>query len=92
MAKWRYTIDIKESWALAQDETISTSELVRRILPTLKAVPAIRHDIIFQERVERFENLLEDYGDDIDTADFDEALSDLYDWADDRKVWIATVL
>lgn len=90
MAKWRYTIDIKESWALAQDETISTSELVRRILPIFKAAPAFQNDIIFQERVERLENLLEEYGDDIDNEDFDEAWGDLYDWADDRKVWIAT--
>lgn len=88
MANWRYTVDIKDDWALVEDDQISIHEFICRIVPKFKALPEQIQDDM---NIEALEMLIED-GHDVDAEDFDWAWEDVMDAADAHLVWIATLV
>lgn len=83
MANWQRTIDISESWKLAQEYEISLQELSKEILEKLVALrPFDNEDVEYVKSmlIEEFEILADD--EETDTGWFDYTMGKLYDWAD----------
>lgn len=81
---WKHTIDIKAAWQQAENAEISANELAKVLSERLRECPveeAAAHADLFESLAQR-----EDLTDEL----FDAAFSDMYDWADDNRVWIAT--
>ena len=87
--KWRLTLDVKDFY---HDDDVPLEEKAEMMCTRLNAriVPDHR-DFSYHEVYEAFEDLsLADSGE-LETSDFDEAMSMLYDWADAERVWVVTL-
>jgi hypothetical protein len=80
---WLNTIDLIEEWKQAKAREITPCELGQKVARKLK--DSNIYGIPVNIRLD-FAGLPEDATFD----DFDEVLSDLYDWADYARIWIAT--
>lgn len=83
MKRWKHTLDIKDSWAKTTNGEMSPKELAAVIAEKLKPIPNS------SEQVAVFERLAQ--AADVSTDQFDAAFENLYNWADDRGVWVAAV-
>ncbi len=76
MAKWIYRLEIGDLHRRYEENTLSTERLGKEVAARLREHPAFK---IYQEDlawiVEKFEEVQE-------IEDYDDALEDLYDWAD----------
>lgn len=81
MARWKYTLRIKEEWNACKEGTISISELVKVIIEKLKALH-IKNDYELENILDDFEIFAEDDSEDRD--EFDDIWERLYDWADQQ--------
>ena len=90
MTKWKYTIDIKKEWEECGEEKISTLELTKKVIEELDKYLNIRGEDESLEYIrDNFQGLIDC---DIDDKDeFDGILEELYDWADESRVWIKTM-
>lgn len=91
---WKHTIDIKEAWAKAFEQQMSIKDLVKAIEEKTRSVLPAN---LFEESKPFFDKmnalpLTSDLSDveDFDPEDFDDAMSDWYDWANERRVRIKT--
>ena len=85
MANWKYSINIKNEWQKAKNGQMSIKELVKIIVPKFQKNPLNDDDL---------EDLLwelEQLDDTAQTSDFDEIWESIYDWADEKRVWIKTI-
>lgn len=85
MAQWKHTIKLKD---LLDDEDVDREEAkrlggemaLRLLAPEPKRL--FGNDIRLQAVIERFQT------DCLSQPDFNDILDDLYDWADNNRVWI----
>ena len=81
---WLYRVNIRDEWEAAKDGKLP--------LPELGCIIADRVKAVYQEPDDELEELideLEDFEGDCD--DFDNVMDRLWDWADDRLVWIGVI-
>jgi hypothetical protein len=85
---WKKTIDIKV--LLRRDQGITNPVYVSRLGEEIAALmraktPEVEQQMLFLDAVERLESI-----DPVDGAidEFNDALSELYDWADRERVWL----
>lgn len=84
MAKWDYKIDVKQY--LSADDSVSSVQIASKgVVCELKKLPTRYQDAV-EEFIYNFEELAEDSEADCDY--FNDLLNDLYDWADDYRVWL----
>lgn len=95
MANWQRTLNLKDVW-----DTKEVLLIAKTISDRLRGLPPVGNEHIDYQReelVEQFADLADDTSSDRD--DFDELMSNLYDWADtplDREwngkkvCWVAT--
>lgn len=81
---WKHTVDIKQAWEQAENGEITTAQLAGVLAEQLHACPIVDAVIHAAE----FETLAKEP--ELSDDKFDAAFSNLYDWADDNRVWIAT--
>ena len=97
MARWKYTLDLKDVWKKAKNEEISCKELADEIAKRIKNLPCYETDSKLQDICTEFE-FFDEEGE-ADELDF--IMSDLYDWGDEEtnpkgrwprnaKCWIKT--
>lgn len=85
MAKWKATLDIREDWQAAEREQISVQVLCERLIPKLEDIGRKLNDNL-SDFITELQEIVDDPNAEFD--DFDEVLEDLYDWADDNRVWV----
>jgi len=101
MARWQRRLEIAEDWKAAQEKTISTQELAKRLSVKLTALRPITDDEYLEEqRLEMAENFKAfGEGSEGSVDEFDCMMSELYDWADtplddqfggNKLCWVAT--
>lgn len=86
MTQWIETLEVKEDWKLAENDTITVHEFVKRLVPKLEALKL--KDIVLSKIIDEFEMFLKDENNDED--DFDEIWEQLYNWCDYHRVWVRT--
>lgn len=84
MSKWIRRLEIADEWEKASDGEISVSALARVIAEKLKALRPLKG---FDDADEERRDLAEQFADaatdtDLSKSEFDDLMSDLYDWAD----------
>lgn len=86
MRTWKYKIDVKKHFVDKDNTAQEASKGVLQELKKLERWQVLKEDDEFQRIQEEFDRL----GDDPEarTAEFDEVLSRLYDWADANDVWL----
>jgi hypothetical protein len=88
MPRWNFRLEIAEIWQKAQADEAAPQEVAAVILRELRKLPPAMRSDEWNDLVDQFESLSEDeYA---DTQDFDCVMSDLYDWADEARVWVNT--
>lgn len=90
MTNWKYKVDFSSFY---RDEDLSLSEKGVLVAKKLERLPIQDDDL--KDLIEDFKCIIkEDIVDDLEvftpTQDFDARMCDLYDWADDNRVWINT--
>lgn len=81
MAGWDYSVNIKQF--LNPDKSVI--EVATAVTQELKRLPpGLVNSIEFMEIMDVFEEAVELN----DVEVFDAGLSDLYDWADEKRVWL----
>lgn len=78
MAKWQRTLNLLPEWERAKNDEITVTELGRVTADRLSALRPFGIEYLDTQR----EELAEQFRDVRDVADFDYAMSELYDWAD----------
>lgn len=95
MANWRCTIDFKPFY---HDDKLSIKEKADRAVKELRRTQKLKSfedDYDLDDIIEDFEGVSGD-GEPTETTeftiteDFDARMSELYDWADANRVWVAT--
>lgn len=92
MVAWKRTLDVAAEWKKASDKEMTYATLAGIVANKLKALAPLGgySDIMRRELAEEFELMSTDSELDADT--FDEAWSNLYDWADyDKTCWVKIV-
>ena len=93
MTNWKYTIELRDFWNKVYYAEGSVADVIKAFLAAYENVPARFKDTESEEFVEKFQYMLEKSAgveDDIDTDEFDDVWSEVYDWADAHKIWIQT--
>ena len=82
MAKWFREVDFREIWKLAEKREITAFECAKQCSEKLKKIKYPEADIQenFEEIIGYFDDFASDKNEDYD--DFDNILSDLYDFGD----------
>jgi len=87
MVDWKNKVDLRKEWRRARDGKLMPFQLGRLVAVKLGRFSQWDEDLDFVEIRERFNGL--DVTADFD--DFDNVITDLYDWADvDHRLWVAT--
>jgi hypothetical protein len=86
MTNWQHTLDIKDAWEKAENNQITTAELAGVIAEQLKTLPSDLPDA--SAHADEFAELAKQ--EDLSEDDFNSTFHELYEWADENKVWIAT--
>lgn len=80
MPVWLHTLNFHPFW----DDDLPIEEKGRRAAAEIKRVfPKWEEDVELIDFVDGFESVAA-------IGEFDAVLSDLYDWADENRVWVAT--
>jgi transcriptional regulator len=83
MTNWRYHIKIKHLFEEAENPSgTQVQEIGKRVAEAIKKAPDYASDTMLQDIAWEFRNTCE-----ID-EDFDAVLDGLYNWADEKRVWI----
>lgn len=95
MAKWNFTVDVKDLWKKNQTEDFDTKMPVKEFCAELHTVLSFyrpKFEKLDMEAFMEFEDLLFDLSINEFQSydDFDEWWRMMYDLCDDYKVWIAT--
>lgn len=92
MANWKHTIDMQPEWKQSQDGQGSVRAVIQKLSHQCEAMPAHLRDSELEDVLCSFQNLLDNTpeDEDVDADEFDYVWSELYDWADEKKVWIKT--
>lgn len=98
MPIWKETLDLSDVWDKKEWDDENVQELGKIIGERIRKLKAFDEEdwIFVGDCVERFENVypfeefIADEGELPYTPieDFDEAMRELYDWADDNRVWV----
>ena len=83
MPKWRYTLDIEDSWGKAKDNKITSIELAEEIVKKLEELKGRMSSQFCDQAeslIENFKEFIKENDDDDDL--FDSLFNELYDWAD----------
>lgn len=83
--KWEYTIDIKKFLDLYDEEETPLPEIGAKIRKAFQDSYFGKSPDSFESLFWLLDRLCDNHN---DVGDFDMYLSDLYDWADDTKVWL----
>lgn len=90
MADWKYKIDMADTWERYPDE-IGFRTLKSLVVDELnKALEDLRDIIEDEDEIMSLEDLISEIEITDDEEEFDPVWTELYDWADYNKVWIAT--
>jgi len=91
MANWKYVVNTLPEWEQAQEDKLEIKALITALDGRFQAsLPAELYEEI-EELFDQLKGLIEDAGDDdVDADEFDEVWSQIYDWADARRIWIKT--
>lgn len=90
MAKWNYTCDIKQHMKEFGDLDSLGAKEVRKIVNDIKTELSKLPEKLRDDGYE-FSNAIEVLDEAANTGDvevLDDALEQLYDWADDNRVWL----
>ena len=87
MTNWTGRLDFVQEWKDAEEGKVTPAEHCQKIAERLGASRYARGRVVV-EAIARLEDLAKDHATTLD--DFDGVLESLYDWADERRVWIAT--
>ena len=87
MGRWKRTLKINDIWAASARGEITVEGLGAQIAKRLRRVWVVDElDLDIRDEVAcRFESI------EGGTEEFDEIMSDLYDWADENDVWVAAL-
>ena len=83
MANWINRLDLSDVWDKANDYEISTQELAGVVATRLQKIHrGLDEDLLWLRDglVDEFERIAED--EEVEQADFNYVMQDLYDWAD----------
>ena len=92
MPRWNHTINLNPEWKQAKDGEISISTLIDAIIARFKHLPSSLQEEV-QSNLDDLKSLQEeafDLQDDVDANEFDEIWREIYDWADEARVWLNT--
>lgn len=88
MSVWKYKINIASLWKQVKDDEILPWEFVEKFLNILKSHSCYdENDLDLQDIVEYLEDFV--MLKNTDKNDFDLIWDNFYDWADEKRVWIA---
>ena len=88
MTRWRYRLELKDSWTLYKNGKSSVQDVAGDVVKALQEIH-LHNDPNLNNLREQFSTLADDP--DVTESEFDDLLDDLYDWADlDHTCWIAT--
>lgn len=90
MANWRARLDLTDLWPKLEDDLIGVGAASAEIVKRLEALPGVSNtktDVILGFQTLAFDPIEDHHT----TEDFDEAMEALYDWADNNRVWVATI-
>ena len=90
MGKWAYKIDVADLWRQQEDEEISFEDFVRELTDTFSSEVENIHETIGYSEAMVFEDIVQRMSMAGDEEEFDDEWHQLYDWADDNRVWINT--
>jgi hypothetical protein len=92
MSKWKAELDLSEEWSQADDEEITIYQLATTVADRLEqlSVPglSVRGHNERRDLVHGFREFAADGTESAD--DFDEIFAELYEWADENRVWVST--
>lgn len=89
MSNWKYKIDVVDLWEKYPEE-ISFEEFKEELMPILSEAATDLSYIFQDEETMKLEDIIREIEDSEDEDEFDYAWQNLYDWADENRVWIAT--
>ena len=91
-ARWKWTLDLTPDYADAKGKPEALRPLAGTISTRLLALKMSNHPAEDgrDELVDMFGEMAADES--LDVEDFDNAMSDLYDWADRYRVWVDTIM
>lgn len=81
MSNWKTNLDLKDVWTAHDEERMTTSEVAAAVSERL--AEQFPEDDEIEAIVEQFQAVE-------DVEEFNNAMSDLYDWADEARCWIGT--
>ena len=84
MTKWRYQMGIDEFMSTPESDAYDGPDFEKTrdaIVAKIKVAPDFATDVDLQ-------SIVDDLADASDSPSFNGALQDLYDWADEKKVWV----
>jgi hypothetical protein len=86
MTQWRKTIDLSGLLDFNNDDDDDATKAAAYVVPILKQHPDVPTSVI-----KAFEKMIARDGR-VDVDWFNRIFATLYDWADDHKVWIKTLI
>lgn len=89
MAKWIASLRIRDEWKRAEDGEATMQHLASVIAAQMRRLPEELRDLSYEDIAEQFESLSEDHTATVE--EFDSVMTELYDWADSARVWVATI-
>jgi hypothetical protein len=89
MANWIMKIDVSEIWQEYEDNNDFES-FKSELIPILKSIQDEVSKKLDSLEAMDYEDMVQEIELTDDEDEFDYAWQDLYDWADNNKVWIAT--
>lgn len=91
MATWKYHLNIKTEWDATKNAELSVQELASVIADRLAAIDFGDDDNFRRDNlVEDFQVLADDEG--ADTDEFDALFNELYNFADEVRLWVQTII
>jgi len=96
MGKWIYKMNFKDIWDAYDNDEMEFSEFVTKFVQKLKHhyEELQSKNIVDEDELSLLDTIIDEfqYAGVMGENDFDDILSDLYNWADYNRVWIATQL
>lgn len=92
MARWNAQLLLVEDWEQYNEEQITICQLAERVAAKLEALTFAGGSPNLLRRRDLVQEFREFAAEGNNNADeFDNILSDLYDWADLNRVWVSTI-
>lgn len=90
MPNWKSTLDIKDLHIGYRAGTVTVQELAAGVAARFKTNRFAKDNLFAEDIIEQLEDVAEDKSSTIDM--YDEALAELYDFADQgHRIWVKTV-